>query len=254
MTEKSIPPELRFLIEAERSRPDAPAEARAIAQAKLAGLLGPIAGLGGGGRDGGSSGPIGRGSAAGSVARGSGRALKGALGVPAAKALAVLALGGLMGGGVATAVIRSGERVVYVERPASAVSATAPLPQVSSATAEIVPPLPSAIASTRGAAPPSAPLSSSMARGRDTDLAAERAIIERARSALARGDAQGALVSIAEHEREFPRGQLVEEREALAVQALVTAGRAQEAAARGAHFRKAFPNSLLLPLVDQALR
>jgi hypothetical protein len=236
MTEKPIRPELRFLIEAERSRPDAPAEARAIAQAKLAGLLGSAAGLGAGG------------------GHGAGGAIKSALSVPAAKALALFALGGLVGGGAATAIIRPAQRIVYVERPASVlppVPLSAPLP---SAQAEIVPALPSASASTRGVAPASAPLSSSVVRGRDTDLAAERAIIERARSALARGDAQGALLSIADHQREFPRGQLVEEREALAVQALVTAGRAQEAAARGARFRMAFPNSLLLPLVEQALR
>jgi outer membrane protein assembly factor BamD (BamD/ComL family) len=85
-------------------------------------------------------------------------------------------------------------------------------------------------------------------------LAAERAVIERARSALARGDGQGALVAVAQHQRDFPSGQLSEEREALAVQALATAGRAQEAAERGARFRKTFPNSLLLPLVERALR
>jgi hypothetical protein len=254
MTEKPIPPELRFLIEAERTRPDAPADATAIAQAKLARLLGPVAGLGGGGRGGGSAGPIASGSAAGSVGGGGGAALKGALGIPAAKALVLFALGGLVGGGVATAIVRPAERIVYVERPASVLPPGSSPAQLPSAQAEIVPPLPSADASTRGAAPVSAPLSSSVARGRDTDLAAERAVIERARSALARGDAQGALLSIAQHQREFPRGQLVEEREALAVQALVTAGRAQEAVARAAHFRKAFPNSLLLPLVAQALR
>src|SRR5262249_46233092 len=105
------------------------------------------------------------------------------------------------------------------------------------------------------ASPPASPSTARPAlRSRDTDLAAERAVIERARSALARGDGQGALVPIAQHERGFARGQLVEEREALAVEALVTAGRVQEAAERAARFRKAFPNSLLLPVVDQALR
>src|SRR5205807_127438 len=106
----------------------------------------------------------------------------------------------------------------------------------------------------RVAPAPAAPGSAATARSRDTDLAAERAIVERARSALARGDGQGALASIAEHERRFAHGQLVEEREVLAVQSLVAAGRGQEAATRGARFRKAFPGSLLLPLVDQALR
>jgi hypothetical protein len=255
MSEKPISPQLQWLVEAERSRPDAPAEAKATAQTKLAALLGPSAGLGGGEGSGGGSGQHGSGPGAGSVAG----AIKGASGLSAAKVVAVFVLGGLVGGGVATAVIRPVERVVYDERAAPLASAIASIPEVPAASAEIVPPAPSATppsparvfgsASTR-----SAPSSSPTARSRDTDLAAERAIIERARSALARGDGQGALVPIAEHEREFARGQLIEEREALAVQALVIAGRVKEATERAARFRKAFPNSLLLPIVDQALR
>jgi len=239
MSDKPISSEWRFLVEAERSRPDAPAEARAAAQTKLAALLGPVAGLGGG--EGGGTG--------GGTSGGAGSAIKGASGITAAKALAVFAIGGLVGGGVVTAVRRPVDRVVYVERAAPAVSAVAPPPPVPSPKTEIVRPAP-------GVPVVPAPTASKhvAARSRDTDLAAERAIIERARSALARGDGQGALVSIAQHERAFARGQLVEEREVLAVQSLVTAGRVPEATARGARFRKAFPNSLLLPLVNQALR
>jgi hypothetical protein len=252
MSDKPMSPRLRFLVEAERSRPDAPAEARATAEVKLATLLGPAAGLGVGERGGGSSGPSGSGTATGSV----GRAIKGASGLTAVKVLAVFAVGGLVGGGVATAVRRPVDRVVYVERAALAVSATAPIPQMPSAQSEIVPPVPAMAPApaSAAAAPMSTPLSSSTARSRDTDLAAERAILERARSALARGDGPGALAPIAQHGREFARGQLVEEREVLAVQALVAAGRGKEAAERGAHFRKTFPHSLLLPIVDQALR
>jgi hypothetical protein len=252
MNLKPVSPKLQFLLEAERSRPDAPAEAKAAARTKLAALLGPAAGLGGGQRGGGSPGPNGNGTATGSLPG----AIQGASALGAAKLLGVFAIGGLVGGGVATAVIRTTERVVYVERPAPVISSVVSTSEPPSATAEIAAQAPSAIASatTARAGATVAPSSPSPAKSHDTNLAAERAIIERARSALARGDGPGALASISQHEREFSKGQLAEEREVLAVQALVTAGRIQEAAERGARFRKTFPNSLLMPIVDQALR
>jgi hypothetical protein len=53
--------------------------------------------------------------------------------------------------------------------------------------------------------------------------------------------------------REFPRAQMIEEREAIAVQALAKLGRTEAAATRGARFRKVYPNSVLVPVVDAAL-
>lgn len=248
MSDKPLPPELRQLIEAERSRPDAPADAKASAQAQLSALLGPVAGLGRPDGAAPNAGVGGSGAPSGVSASASA--------VPLAKLLAVLALGGLAGGGVATALIRPAERIVYVERPAAVASPLAtpvgPLPTSSEAASKLAVPAASASASSVALPPTSG--ASSTPRSRDTDLAAERAVIERARSALARGDGQAALSAVTQHQHEFPRGQLSEEREVLAVQALATAGRAAEAAERGAHFRKSFPNSLLLPLVDQALR
>ena len=148
--------------------------------------------------------------------------------------------------------VRPEERVVYVERalPGLSVSDAAP-PAATSIAAIDVSSLPSVSAASPSGRPTTGTAS---ARPRDADLSAERAIIERARSALARGDGDGALVAVARHEREFTKGQLVEEREVIAVQALVTVGRIQQAAERGARFRKSFPNSLLLPIVDEALR
>ena len=92
------------------------------------------------------------------------------------------------------------------------------------------------------------------ARARDADLSAERAVIDRAHAALARGNANAALEAVAQHQKSFPRGQLAEEGEALAVQALVAAGRTQDAANRAGRFRKAYPKSVFLPVVDEALR
>jgi hypothetical protein len=100
-------------------------------------------------------------------------------------------------------------------------------------------------------APSAAPSASVMSS--DEDLAKERQVIEKARSALARRDAESALAAVDEHARLFPRGQLIEMREALAVQALVYAGRAADARARADQFHRRFPSSMYRPVVDGAI-
>jgi hypothetical protein len=84
-------------------------------------------------------------------------------------------------------------------------------------------------------------------------LAAERSLLDDARSALANGDAPRALALTDAHVRRFARPQLAEEREALAVQALVGDGRYDDARSRAAHFRATWPSSLFLPAVDASL-
>lgn len=91
-------------------------------------------------------------------------------------------------------------------------------------------------------------------QGDQSDLGAERALIDTARSALARGDAPSALASLEAHEKRHPNGQLGEERDALFVQALALAGRKQDAVERAARFRLAYPASVFLPSVDAAAR
>ena len=70
--------------------------------------------------------------------------------------------------------------------------------------------------------------------------------------ALAQGNAPAAVAALRRHEREFARGRLVEEREAMLVQALVRAGSRDEAIQRARAFRERFPGSLFLPVVDGA--
>jgi hypothetical protein len=55
------------------------------------------------------------------------------------------------------------------------------------------------------------------------------------------------------HERQFPSGLLEEEREAMAVKALVLLGRAGDARSRAARFQARYPRSLLAPAVERAL-
>ena len=88
---------------------------------------------------------------------------------------------------------------------------------------------------------------------RDFELADERAAVDMARSALARGEPAQALIALDALAKRLPRGQLAEERESLAVEALMAAGQVEEAKARAAKFRADFPQSMLLPAVDAAL-
>jgi hypothetical protein len=71
---------------------------------------------------------------------------------------------------------------------------------------------------------------------RDATLAEELAIVRRVHTALDRDDADAALAAIAEHERRFATGQLVEERKSLRVEALCRAGKAPQARAEAATF------------------
>lgn len=85
-------------------------------------------------------------------------------------------------------------------------------------------------------------------------LAEERTLLEAARTSLLRRDATSALAMLDQHAAKHPKGRLVEEREAMRVQALAMAGRTDEARARAETFQRAYPDSLLLPSVKAAVR
>lgn len=159
-----------------------------------------------------------------------------------AKTLAIFAFGTATGIGIAPLV-----------RPPP------PLPVATAPRAEIAPPpsaslsaepLPVEVAESAPVPPPkraTPPIPS--ARG----LAAERGLLDIARAALARGDADEALASIDRHAREYPNGLLVEEREAMAIKALVALGRREEARRRAKRFEERFPNGLMLRTVKSAI-
>jgi hypothetical protein len=75
-----------------------------------------------------------------------------------------------------------------------------------------------------------------------------------ARDAIMRGAPAEALAPLDQHRSRFPRGALAEEREGLAVKALVRLGRGAEARARAEAFRRRFPQSLLQEGIDNDLR
>lgn len=86
----------------------------------------------------------------------------------------------------------------------------------------------------------------------DDAFARELALLQRARVALGRGDAEGALGVLAEHERSFPTGALVEERRAVRIIALCDAGKAPQGRAEARNFLAAHPSSTLAGRIRSA--
>jgi hypothetical protein len=84
-------------------------------------------------------------------------------------------------------------------------------------------------------------------------LAGERQLLDQARNALRDGDARRALSAVGEHERRYPEGQLAEEREVLAIEAMVRSGSYPEARARAQAFQSRFPQSPLHRVVQSTV-
>lgn len=81
--------------------------------------------------------------------------------------------------------------------------------------------------------------------------ALELSLLESVRKATRAGDFPTALTLIHEHERRYPSGLLIEEREALRVKSLLGLGRRDDAIRVAESFRKRFPTSVLLPTVTR---
>jgi len=178
-------------------------------------------------------------------------------GVAGSKVLAVAGAIWLMGGITGAAlyrVLRPTEvRVVYIDRPARiAGSAALPLEPDSAPSGTPANSAPSGAQST--------PPASGVARSKPSfvadspsDLARERALLDIARADAAHGDPTQALNTAEQHRHLFPHGRLAEEREALAIRALLSLGRRQEAEARARAFRIAYPHSFLSSALESAL-
>lgn len=80
----------------------------------------------------------------------------------------------------------------------------------------------------------------------------EAPLISAALRKLSAGDADGALVELATHRRRFPRGVMVEDREALRISALCGAGRQDAAATLRTEFLRRWPSSPHAPRVRDA--
>jgi len=135
-------------------------------------------------------------------------------------------------------------KTVVVERTVE-VKVAAPVVSVAPTQETVVAPIASShpLATAKASSAPPA---------KDPSLARERNLLDMARTALSRGDTSSALSAIDTHAKEFPKSQLAQEREVLAIQALAGAGRMPEARQRAASFRAAYPKSPLVSIVDEA--
>jgi hypothetical protein len=184
-------------------------------------------------------------------------------GVAGSKVLAIAAGIWLFGGVTGAAFYRGLRpqelRVVYVDRPVASVVQVAPSALSAIATSEAAAP----VASSAVAPSPSANAENRLGQAASesagatpqggSELARERALLDVARADAAHGEPEQVLAVVAQHRRQFPRGRLTEEREALAIRALLSLGRSDEARQRTQAFRAAYPNSFLIPALDSAL-
>jgi len=84
-------------------------------------------------------------------------------------------------------------------------------------------------------------------------LAEQQALLDDARSALRRGDGSAALAALRSHIARFPETAFDEERQAVAIKALVLVGQLDAARQREAAFERRFPASLLRPSLRAAV-
>jgi hypothetical protein len=216
---------LRALLAA--GRDELPREAQLAA---LATKLGPILGPGGGG--GGGGGGAGPGHA--------GAAIKAAGGATLAKAIAAVVAGAV----VSVAVWRLGRSAPVDTSPIAAapsIQASTPPMAMSAETAAPAAIAPSATMAATAPRASVAPRPTSSSPSPD-DPDREVKLLQRAQDALA-VDQTEALAICAEHARTFPHGLLAQEREVIAVDALVRLGRMDEARERGERFAATFPSS-----------
>jgi len=88
---------------------------------------------------------------------------------------------------------------------------------------------------------------------RDRELAAEQALLDQTRAAMAKRRPQDALRALMLHAKRHPEGRLTEERRALLVVVLVALERFDDAKAAGTTFLRRHPKSVFGPTVKRAL-
>lgn len=179
-------------------------------------------------------------------------------GSKAAVAVAVFAVGGVTGGVVTHSVVDRAPAVVVAPSPSSSSSGRAGHSTTASASPsslESSDAAPGALSS--GSAEPTLQAlpsaAASAVNGSGAPLETERTWVDRGRSALGKGDTEGALRALAEHEKRFPNGASAEERDALVVKSLVASGRKDDATRKLESFERRYPNSLFTTGLRRAL-
>ena len=278
-----VPAELQALFEAEKARPEPATGDRDAVHTALAATCGFTAVAAGASLVGSGTASVGSGATAGvstgaTVATGATAATSAGISstLPALLVKPVTLLIFAAGAATGTGTTLLVEHVAVpdepaMERKAPAVKRTITPPKV----AEVTPPAPAAPPAAvlepvappaevaKAPAEPPAPARRTTKRARVTRTprsptantsVVERNLLERARTALSRGQAAAALRALRQHRKQYPGGTLAEERAALMVVALADLGKGARARAAARKFKKRYPHSLLLFLVDNALK
>lgn len=162
-----------------------------------------------------------------------------------AGAAKTLGAGAIVKGTVLAAVLGGGAVAGYQLLGARAVE-VAPTAATATAAPTAVAPAPPPVRDESAPAPSVTPRPRRVVeapRSASSSLAAEGQVVLEARRALRDGDAEAALRRLEEARRAFADGALVQEREALTIEALQRAGQREAAAARARVFLRAYPGS-----------
>jgi len=244
----------RFL-DAERRNVTAPDDAEERVWGRVAAGIGGFGGSGGSGGggtgDGGKSSAGARARAAsGEVSPKPGRWLASNPGILAVYALGVATgiVGSVLASHATSRGYASNPRVDRVETVAvDREVVPMPVAVALSGTADAAPSPP---ATSVGARPPMATVGPATVR----TLEEERVLLDVARTSLGRGDGAGAMRAITAHEQRYPQGLLAEEREAIAIQALLLIPSFEDARRREAAFERQYPHSMLLQAVRASVQ
>ncbi len=171
----------------------------------------------------------------------------------AAKIAGAIAVLGAIGGAVWLA---RAPAVVVAPVPGASVVVVADPPPAPSSVASSAPSVPEPIVSASAAPVASVvvaprPSSTSTASAIAEPAEPEAIMIKRAHDALLQGSADRALALVGDHAQAYPKGALAQEREVIAIEALVALGRNSDARARAATFRAAYPASVHLTRIER---
>jgi hypothetical protein len=130
------------------------------------------------------------------------------------------------------------------------------LPSLSAPAVPAAPPLPTPVEAApalTAVLAPSVKARPAVSAREPQGLERELLLLEQARTRLSEGQAQVTLQLLREHHSQYPSSTLAQEREALAVKALMAAGRVREARQAAEAFVQRFPGSVLRASVERAV-
>lgn len=265
--DEALKPEVRELLESAKGDEPSPEQLSAL-QANIAFLFALPPGGGGAGPaggEGGGAGPTGHGGAAttagtgGASAAGAGitaktvagaaTAAKGVAATGAGKALLLATVSTLAVGGAAGSIALSKRNQAPVILQVSGAQTTpAPTPTLVEPTPSLAPAEPMvSVPAPPVKVKPAPPLPPPP---EPVKTVPEAALLQQALDAIHSGQAGDALAAAAAHATRFPDSPLAQEREAVAIEALVKLKRNDEARDRAASFHAKWPTSLHLSKID----